>query len=242
MTIGKRLRFIIGMLVVFVLVAGGFLYLNYSMSNITSRSATLDADSYAVSVEYGGIIQKQYVDVGSEVKKNDPLFEINSSSLKEALDSKRVTKSGLLFSLTDNGNILLRSNNSGVIRQVNYPEGAYIPSNSQIAQLAVKDSDFVTAKFLLRAPDYSRIDKKKPLHVTLPDNTQLEAKIFDISLQQEGNNVYTIVKARFDRTAKINPNFSPGTPLSATWQLQSNSWYTNTLDLLKKLIKPTTGS
>ncbi|AHB42488.1 Biotin/lipoyl attachment protein [Candidatus Saccharibacteria bacterium RAAC3_TM7_1] len=242
MTIGGRLKFVIGIVIVFALAAGGFLYLNYSMSNITSRAATLEADSYAISVEYGGIIEKQYVDIGTEVKKNDPLFEINSSSLKDALDSKRATKSGLLFSLTPDGNILLRSNNNGVIRQVNYPEGAYLPSNTQIAQLAVKDSDYVTAKFLLRAPDYSRIDKKKPLHVTLPDNTQLEAKIFDITLQQEGENVYTIVKARFSRGATINSNFSPGTPVSANWQLQSNSWYTNMLNLLKQLIKPTTES
>ena len=242
MTIGSRLRFFLGVVFIFVLAIGGFLYLNYSMSNITSKSATLEADAYAISVEYGGIVEKEYVSVGDEVKKNDPLFEINSSSLKEALDNKRVKKSGLLFTVASNGNILLHSNSAGVIRQVNYPEGAYIPPNNQIAQLAIKNSDYVTAKFLLRAPDYARINKQKPLHVTLPDNTELQAKIFDISLKQEGSNVYTFVKARFSKDAKINSNFSPGTPLSASWQLQSNSWYTNSLNLLKRLIKPTTES
>jgi len=234
-----RLRLFIGILVVIGAVTALFLYLNYSMSNIVSQSAVLESDTYAVSAEYGGVIEKQYVQIGDEVKKGDPLFELKSSSLADALQTKQADATGLLFSLTSTGNILITANNNGTVRQVNFLTGAFVPASSQIAQIDIADSQYVTTRYLLRAPDYARINRSHPVIVTLPDNKRLEAKVFDISLQKDGEKVYTIVKARFDKNVSIPSTFNSGTPVSATWQLEKSNWYKAIINLVKRLIEPT---
>jgi hypothetical protein len=229
----------IGVLAVIGLVVALFLYLNYSMSNIMSQSAVLDSDTYAVSVEYGGVIEKQHVQIGDTVKKGDPLFELKSSSLADALRVKQIDATALLFSLTPDGNILITANNDGLVREVNFLTGAFAPSNSQIALIYIAYTQYVTTRYLLRAPDYARINRANPVSVTLPDNKKLDAKIFDISLQKDGEKVYTIVKARFDDNAVIPDTFSSGTPVSANWQLERSDWYQALIELGKRLIQPT---
>ncbi|MDB5165464.1 MAG: Biotin/lipoyl attachment protein [Candidatus Saccharibacteria bacterium] len=242
MGIFSRVRLLIGIIFIIGMVAALFFYLNYSMSNIVSQSAVLESDTYAVSTEYGGVIEKQYVEIGSKIKKGDPLFELKSSSLADALRSKQVDATALLFSLTPTGNILITANNNGTVREINFLTGAFVPSNGQIALIDIADSQYVTTRYLLRAPDYARINRSNPVSVTLPDNTRLEAKVFDITLQKDGEKVYTIVKARFDDNAKIPATFSSGTPVSASWQLEKSDWYQAVIDVLKGLIEPTTQS
>lgn len=236
----SRLRLLIGILFVIALVGGLFIYLNYAMSVVSSRSASLQADANAVRVEYGGLITKQYVEVGAAVKKDDPLFEMTSSEFTEALRNDRVSRASLLFGVTENGDILLRASNSGILRQVNFAQGAFVPANSEIATIALDGSDYVTAKYALQAPDYARINRNNSVSVTLPDNTRLDARVFDISLEQDGDKVYTIVKARFNKNVDIPPTFSVGTPVSTRWQLENNSWYSAMVNAFKRLIEPTT--
>lgn len=234
----SRFRFLIGILLVGGIVTGLFLYLNYSMSNVASQSATLESDSYAVSVEYGGTVEKQYVTAGKAVKKGDPLFELRSASLAEAQRTGQATTT-LPFTTTDTGNILVTANNNGIVRQVNFLPGAFVAANMSIAVIDIDNTQYVTAKYLLRAPDYARINRSNPVEVTLPDNTKLNATVFDISLQKDGEKVYTIVKARFNKDAWISPTFTSGTPVSATWQLENSNWYNAIVDVLKSLIEPT---
>jgi pyruvate/2-oxoglutarate dehydrogenase complex dihydrolipoamide acyltransferase (E2) component len=210
------------------------------MSNISSQSAILESDTYAVSSEYGGVVEKLYVTIGGKVKKGDPLVELKSSSLAEALRSKQVEASSLLFSLTPTGNILLSANNAGTVRQIDFLTGAFVQSNVPIAVIDIAESQYVTTKYLLRAPDYARINRSNSVHVTLPDNSQLEATVFDIKLERDGEKVYTTVKARFDDTVSIPATFSSGTPVSTTWQLNNNRWYETITDFFKGLIEPAT--
>jgi hypothetical protein len=235
-----RVRLMAGLIAVVAVVVLLFTYLNYSMSHVSSREATLEADQYAVSVEYGGLVEKQYVTSGDMVNKNDPLFEINSSSLASALKSDKTALDSLVFDVTDSGNILLKAANDGTVRQVNFTEGAYAPNNSELATIALAGTDYISAKFLLKAPDYARINRTNALNVTLPDNQKLEAKVFDISLEQDGEGVYTIVKARLQKDVSIPATFTTGTPVQANWELESNGWYDVTIDLLKRLFKPVT--
>jgi hypothetical protein len=235
-----RIRYLFGISFIVLAVVGLFVYLNYSMSNVTSRSATLESDAYTVSVEYGGMIEHQYVAVGDTVKKGQELFELRSASLADAIRLKQVDQSSLLYSLNPQGNIVLTASKAGVVRQVNFLEGSFVSANSPIAQIDVADSGYVTSRYLLRAPDYARINRDNPIIVTLPDNSRLSAKVFDISLQRDGEAVYTVVKARFDKGAKIPPTFTSGTPVTTTWQLNSNEWYNSILNFLKSLFEPTT--
>jgi hypothetical protein len=236
-SIGNRIRLIIGVLLVIAVVFGLFVYLNYSMSNRTSRTAQLDTDQYVVSVDYGGTVEKQFIRTGDTVEANDALFEINSPTLQSQLDNDSRSESDLLYSLTDEGNILIQAANSGVVRNVQFPEGSYVPDNGQLATLTITGTDYVTAKYSLNAPDYARINKDNPLVVTLPDNTMLEAKVFDITLERSGDTVLTVVKARFGETASIPATFSSGTPVSATWELEYDGLYKSIADRVRAVFQ-----
>lgn len=238
MGIMSRFRLLIGILLVVLVTFGLFVYLNYSMSNITSKSAQLDSDQYTVSVDYGGTVAKQYVQVGDTVKTGDSLFEIKSPSLQAELDAKRKSTDDLLYSLTSDGNILLQAASSGVVRNVQFTQGSYIPNNAQLATLTIDGTDYVTAKYSLNAPDYARINRNHPLKVNLPDNTTLDAKIFDITLERNGDTVMTVVKARFDKNADIPATFSTGTPVSATWELEYNNLYKTIAEWAKSILRP----
>jgi len=238
MTFFSRFRLLIGVSAVVVFVFGLFVYLNYSMSNITSKSAQLDSDQYVASVDYGGTVAKQYIQVGDTVKTGDSLFEIKSPSLQSEIDAKRKTTDDLLYKLTPEGNILLQAASSGIVRNVQFTQGSYVPDNAQLATLTIDGTDYVTAKYSLNAPDYARINRDHPLKVTLPDNTTLDAKIFDINLERSGDKVLTVVKARFDKNADIPATFSNGTPVSTTWELEYSTLYKSIAEWAKSVLQP----
>lgn len=241
MTPNGRARLYTGIIVVFLIVGGLFIYLNYTMSRVVSQSAQLESNKYGVSIDYSGIIEKQYVEVGQKVKKGDELFEIKSASLAEALNTDRIQKSALLFELSKNGNIVVKASADGIVRTINFREGSYIPANSEAATIDIANSLYVMAKYRLRAADYARINRDNPVEVTLPDNTKMDGKVFDVSLVRNGEQVETIVKARLNQHDINTLAFSSGTPVESTWRLNNSKWYDVITNGLKQLFIPYEG-
>jgi hypothetical protein len=239
MSFFSRFRFLLGLLVTAVLVGGLFFYLNYSMSNINSQSATLERDQYSVSANYGGVLEREYVKIGDTVKEGDNLFELNSPELAKALSAGTVQRNSLLFSVTDQGNILLKATTSGEVRIINYSRGSFVVANRDIATIALEDTDYVNAKFILNSPDYARINRSNPVEVTLPDNTKLMADVFDIALEKEGAIVFTVVKARFQDRSSVQPTFTSGTPVNAHWKLDNTSLFETLTRLFRSFVNPT---
>ncbi len=235
-----RLNFLLGMVFVVAIVAGLFLLLNYMMSNISSQKATLETDAYAVSSDYDGVLRNQFVSPGDTVKEGDRLFEISSPSLTQAIRNDRADETSPLFEVTDTGNMILLATATGTVQQVNFTTGSYIQANNEIATIATDNARYVIAKYLLNAPDYARINQGKPVRVILPDNSRYEATVFDISLEQDEEQVFTVVRARLPKDAHILPAFASGTPVATTWQLNNSDWQNMLFDFVRKLFEPQT--
>lgn len=235
-----RVRFLIGLLVVVAIVGGLFVLLNYRMSNVSSRKATLETDAYALSSGYDGVLKRIYVSPGDKVNEGDRLFEISSPGLTQAIESEKAKKSSPLYEITSDGNMVLLATAQGTVQQVNYTNGAYIEANKTIATIATNNARYVIAYYLLSAPDYARINRDNRVHVTLPDNSRYDAKVFDISLEQDGEQVFTVVRARLPEDAKILPTFASGTPVTSTWQLDNSAWQNWLINVIRSLIEPTT--
>lgn len=237
-----RVQFFIGALGVFAVVAGLFLYLNYTMSHITSHGATLEADSYAVTNEYAGVLRQQFVKPGDTVEEGDRLFELNSPSLARALSDDRVDEDSLLVEVSDEGNMILLANAPGVVQQINFSDGAYIETNTEIATIATDNARYVIAKYLLNASDYARINRDNAVQVTLPDNTKYQAEVFDISLEQDEEQVFTVVRARLPTDAEILPAFASGTPVATSWALNNSDWQDTIFEFVRSFIEPQGGT
>jgi len=233
----SKFKFLIGILMVFVLVAGLLVYLQYSMSRSTSRSARIDANTYTIGVDYSGIIEKQYIEEGQTVKTGDSLFEIRSSALAGAIADKKIEVSTLIFDVTKEGNILLKASNAGVVNTVNYREDTYVPANNELARINLADELFVTGTYRLSPPDYARIKKGSTVLVTLPDNQKLKATVFDISLVSKDTDVDTIVKAKISDSDSSRVSFSVGTPVETVLLFDDGSWLQVIIDKAKELFR-----
>lgn len=233
-----RLKFISGIFFVLALGAALFVYLDFSMSRVQSVDAQLNSDTYTVGIDYSGIVEKQYIDEGAYIKTGDPLFEVRSSTLADAIRNNEVAKSALLYSVTDGGNVLVSAAANGRVQTIAYREGAFVPANSEIATVNVENGLYISSTYKLSSPDYARINTKSNVVVTMPDNKTLEGTVYDISLETIDKQVVTTVKARVDQDAINKVAFSVGTPVKSTLYLDTETWYSQISSTVQSLFKP----
>lgn len=226
---------------VILIVAALAVYLNIQMSTASSGKARIEADTSSVGVNYTGLVKEQFVEEGSTVKKGDRLFEIDSSSLKQDLSDKKVTTASLPFEIDPKSqNIILKANEDGVIKEIKYQSGSFIPTGSVIATVNTASSLHVVANFSLSPPDYARINRDSSVKIKLPDNSTAYADIFDVRLinNQDRDTVETVVKARLQKADVSDFLFSEGTPVQAELQLTRDSWYEGLFTSVQNLFRP----
>jgi multidrug resistance efflux pump len=235
----SRLKFFIGIISVICLCVALFVYLDYSMSRVVSVDAQLSSDIYTVGIDYSGIVEKQYVDEGAYIKTNDPLFEVRSSTLAEAIRNNEVAKSSLLYRLTKRGNVLVSAAANGRVQTIKYRAGAFVPANSEIAVVNAENGLYISATYKLSSPDYARINTKSKVSVTFPDNKTLEGTVYDISLATIDKEVLTTVRARVNQDDINRVAFSVGTPVKTTLFLDTKTWYSQITHGIQSLFQPT---
>lgn len=196
------------------------------MSRVVSTDARLQSATFTVGVGYSGIIERQLVEEGDQIKAGDVLFELRSPTLSEALRNNEISQSSLLYDMTDDGKIKLSAAANGTVHKINYREGAFVPANSEIAVINAENALYVSAVFKLSPPDYAKVRNGNTVIVRLPDNTRVSGPAYGITLESASgqDRIYTTVKIRVDQTA-INPLFTVGTPVEATLYLDTQTWY-----------------
>lgn len=225
MNLRMRLRFLGGLFAVTLLSLALFIYLEHSMARVSSIDARLQADSYTIGVEYPGIIEKQFIEEGSLIKANDALYRLRSSTLSNAIKNDELVKSSLLYSIDDQGKVVVRAAAPGRVRSIDFREGAFVPANSRMATVNLQDQGFISATFHLDAPDYARLTKQSTMTATFPDDKTVPVRIYDITMQTVNEKIRTTIRARFDGSAVNDNVFSVGTPLRTTLYLTDDTWY-----------------
>jgi len=235
----SRVRFLFGILVVVFIVGALSLYLNGIMSVSQSSKAVLAADSTTVGTDYPGLVVKQNVEEGDKVKKDQVLFEIQSTQLNDGLTKGAISASSLSFSVDPTTNyIQLKASDDGVIEKIDYHAGSYVPAGGIVASVDTVGSLYVSARFHLSPPDYARISKTNKVSLRLPDNSTQTATIFSIALVSNGDSVDTVVKARIKNADISDFRFSVGTPVEATLQLTQDNIFQGLVTSVLQLFKP----
>lgn len=236
----SKVKMFMGITFIFLLVALLTMYLNKTLSVIQSHKAELATDSTSVGTDYPGLVAAQNIVEGSTVTKGQILFEIQSAQFNELLADQRISLSTLPFTVNpDNNNIQLKAVENGVVNTINHHTGSFVPAGGIVATMSLAKSLHIVAHFSLSPPDYARIDKERSVKLRLPDNSQLEATIFNINLVRNDNNgVDTVVKARIKDADISDFRYSIGTPVDATLYLQQDDWHQPLVTYLKELISP----
>jgi multidrug resistance efflux pump len=239
MTIKNRLKFIIGILFVFALVFALVLYLNNAMSTLHTSRADLKADTITIGTDYAGLVVKQYVEEGDKITKGEPLFEIRSQQLKDAITATPTLAATLPFTMNSSQNIVLTASDDGVVQKIFYRAGSYVPTGGIVANVNTVGTLYVEAHYRLAPPDYARIKKGSLITVTFPDNSTVQSTAYNISLVSNGTSVDTVIKARLQNANLTDLRFSVGTPVEATLKLSTKTWFQYLKDSVQNLFKPT---
>jgi hypothetical protein len=240
MKAGTRIKFFFGIIMVILLVGALSVFLTASMSVVESSKATLDARTRSIGTDYSGMVIKQNVEEGDTVENGEVLFVIESSQLKEALGSGRISRASLPFTLTKDDSIELRANGNGKIDEISFREGSFVPTGAVVATFYAANSLFVTAHFQLSPPDYARINKTNRVELLFPDNTRKEATITSVSLESSENadTVDTVIEAQLNDADMDDFRFSAGTPVVVTLHLAQEKWYQNLVTFIQGLFTP----
>jgi len=244
MKLTGKIKFFFGIIAVALLVGALTVFLNISMSTSSSVEATLDAQSRTIGTDYPGLVIKQNVEEGQKISENEVLFEIESQQLKTNLASGAVTEASLPFKLNpETKNIEVRSTSAGVIDEIFFREGSYVPASGVITTVYVLDSLFVTAHFQLAPPDYARIEDDSSLELLFPDNTKKDGTITSVTLEssKDEEKVDTVVKAKITDANMSDFRFSVGTPVDAKLHLRQDTWYQNIVKVVQDLFTPKKG-
>lgn len=220
-----RLKFFMGIIVIVCVVLALFVYLEHSMSRVYSIDGQMQSDSFTVGVGYSGIIEKQLVNDGDYIDAGDPLFELRSPTLAEALKNDEVARNSLLYESTEDGLILISAAAKGRVHRIAHRAGAFVPANTEIATINSQDGLYASAMFVLSPSDYARIGHGSRVLVTLPNGRTIESSVYDIRLDTRDRQTYTTIRARLSASDVNESVFSVGTPLQVRMHLSGQTWY-----------------
>lgn len=231
-TIGSLVK---GLLILLLIVAATFIYKDTRNDIKISNQSRIGADSYDLGIEYSGLIDKELVSQGDFVHKGDPLAYIKSSSLLADLGSKKVAKADLAYPLSESNEIIMLATQDGVLQDVNYLTGSYVPANQYIFKITAEDTPYVTSHFNLARDDFQRLNKSTLLQVKLPNGQIVDSPIQQISVdtgsQLSGLEVPVTIKS----TIKPDRNLLIGSPVTANLHLNRQTQLQRIAHFLKGL-------
>lgn len=239
MTWANRLKLAGGILLVLAVVAACTVVFNQRQHRVLSTSATIVAETYPVGTDYGGIVTRQYVEVGDEVAAGQPLFDVRSLQLQRDIATGQMTDAVLAASVTQDGTSTIVATVDGTVRDVTVPQGGFAQAGSVLASVDRNASLFVEAEFLLSPRDYARIEQGSDVEVLLPNQSVLGGDVTGIEVQTEqGQAMSTLRITGSDLAAQAATGlFQAGTPVQVTLQLRDDGPLAGVGDALRDLLQ-----
>ncbi|CAM5357278.1 HlyD family efflux transporter periplasmic adaptor subunit [Leifsonia shinshuensis] len=224
MTWGNRLRLALGLLVVLVLVAAFTLIFNQRQTQATSTSATIDAESFPVGTDYGGLVTQQFVKSGARVAAGQRLFAVQSLRLQQDIASGLLNPRTAPYPVAADGTATVVAAVSGTISSIDIQQGAYAQAGTVLAHIDRRGSLFVRADFTLTAGDYSRVADGAPVDLLLPNQRVLTGRVQRIEVQTvSGRAQSTILVSGGGLVEGADDGLiTPGTPVTATLHLRED--------------------
>lgn len=235
MTWAGRLRLWGGLLAVLVLVAACTLVFNQRQQRAVSTSATILAQAYPVGTDYGGIVVRQLIEEGDEVRAGAALFEVRSLQLQRDLATGIVEAEDIAA----DGTTTIRSTVDGTVASVEVVQGGYAQAGAVLAQIHREGSLFVEAEFRLSARDYGRVSRGSSVALLLPDQRELHGEVEQIDVETVGGEAESTVRVVSPQIAEGDESglIAAGTPVTATPRLRDDGPLAGVSDALADLLR-----
>jgi multidrug resistance efflux pump len=238
-TWGNRARLLLGLLLVLAIVAAGTLLFTQRQHRAVSTTATVVAESFPVGTDYGGIVTRQYVDVGDDVLAGDALFDIHSLDLRRDIASGYVVDPAVIAGVGEDGTMSVVATVDGTIASVAVPQGGFAQSGGVIASLDRAGSLFVEARFVLDAREYARLTEGAEAEIVLPDEDTLRGSVGHIDVETIDGRAMLTVRIDSDKLtdAQATGLFQPGTPVAVRVDLRDDGLLAGVADALHDLLR-----
>lgn len=242
-----RLRFTAGVILVIGLVGALTVVFNQRISQATSTTASILAESYPVGTTSGGVVTHQYVQVGGSVQKGQRLFDVQNpqplltqtgqsgaSAAPAPQDADAQTPTQTDYSITRGSVTTLLATVTGRLAAVNVPQGGFAQSGSVLASIDGSGSLYVSAEFRLTGRDYARIPRDARVDVYLPDGKVLHGHLDSIVVSTQDGQARTTAKVECAGLVEGTDNgiVNPGTPVTASVHLQHDGIFAGVSDAL----------
>ncbi|QEW03466.1 HlyD family efflux transporter periplasmic adaptor subunit [Microbacterium lushaniae] len=239
MTWANRLKMTAGILIVLLLVAAFTVVFNQRQQRVLSTSATIVAESYPVGTDYGGIVTRQYVEVGDEVAVGDPLFDVRSLHLQRDIASGQVADPALAAGVSADGTSTIAATVDGTVREIAVPQGGFAQAGGMLATVDENASLFVEAEFQLSARDYARIDEGNDVELLLPNQAVLPGAVVGIEVTTVDGQALSTVRIESAELSnkRATGMFQAGTPVQATLQLRQDGPLAGVGDAVRDLLR-----
>jgi len=239
MTWANRFRLASGLMLVLVVVAAGTLLFTQRQSRALSTTAMVVAETFPVGTDYGGIVTRQYVDVGQEVHAGDALFDVHSLQLRRDIASGYVSDPAVLAGVGEDGTSTVTATVDGTISSVGVPQGGFAAAGGIIATLDRAESLFIKAEFILNARDYARIAQGAEAEVLLPSQDALTGTVVGIDVDTVDGQALSTVRIESPRLAQAPATglFQPGTPVSVSIALRDDGPLAGVSDAFHDLLR-----
>jgi len=239
MTWANRFKLAGGLLLVLAIVAGGTLLFTQRQNRALSATAMVVAESFPVGTDYGGIVTRQYVDVGEGVSAGDPLFDVHSLQLRRDIASGYVADPSVIAGIGEDGTSTVVATVDGTIESIAVPQGGFAAAGGVIATLDRAESLYVEAEFVLSARDYARIAEGAKAEVLLPSQDSLTGTVTRIDVDTVDGQALSTVRIESVRLAEAPATglFQPGTPVSVTIRLRDDGPLAGVGDAMHDLMR-----
>jgi multidrug resistance efflux pump len=235
MTWTNRLRLYGGILVVLVVVAACTLVFNQRRSAVTSASAAITAQEYAVGTDYGGTVTEEYVEEGDSVREGQELMQVQSLQLaqdiRKGVVGANTTTSA--YEIEPDGLITFKAEVSGTVAKLDVKAGGYVQAGSELGTIHKAKSLFVTSEFLVSPRDYGRITDGATVDLRLPNDRSLQGTVKNVSVvtDADGQAKTTVSVESPELSASPSSGVtSPGTPVDATLHLRDDGRFAGVAD------------
>jgi multidrug resistance efflux pump len=237
MTVARRFRLALGIVVVLVLAAYLTMLLNARKGEVEGRSASLAAENYPVGTDYSGTVSAQLVQVGDEVQVGQPMFELQSATLVRDIAQGLVDPTKVPYQIKDGSTMVVTATDQGRVEGVSYSVGSFVPANSELATVQRAGSLYVEAEFVLTAPDYARLPPNARIDVLLPNNETVRAQAGRVRVSTENGEARTVVQAFSPELGDATSDglFAVGSPVQATLHLRNDGVVTEATEWVTDL-------
>lgn len=234
----SRFKLLFAVLCTLALCAILVVWFDLRRASLPSREAEIKATSYTVGIDHSGVITKQYVQVGDNVRADQTLFTVRSASLGEQIKELDLRADDVLYPLNEQGEVLIKAARPGIISEIKRTQGSFVPANEEIATIVTQDSLEVVARYRMPRRDYNKLNPETALDIELPSGEWTVGAIRNIEVtKQEEQELEVEITAAIDHSTNTRFRSANGVPVDTTIRLANDTYYSQIIVYVESLIQ-----